>query len=126
MKTIFVIIIIFALNLLAGSKDNANGPEPSWQQSESLNILLGVRDKNASMEYYDAIFKVIDEQEKNVYEATIRVEADGWGFLNFPEDFSVYALDGNYTWKCFVKDMLVSAGSFTLGDDQRTLTLPKK
>ncbi|MFA7122772.1 MAG: hypothetical protein WC212_01895 [Candidatus Delongbacteria bacterium] len=126
MKTLFIIIIAFALSLTAGSKDNTAGPAPSWQQSESFNIQLGVRDKNASMEYYDALFKVTDETGRNEYEAAIKVRSDEWGFVNFPEDFSVSALDGTYEWKCFVGGIQVSSGTFTLSEDQRTITLPKK
>jgi len=126
MKTAFIFFIILIFSLTAGSKDNTAGPAPSWQQSESFNIQLGVRDKNASMEYYDAVFKVTDEGGRNIYEATVKVVSDEWGFVNFPEDFSVSALDGTYEWKCFVGGIQVSSGTFTLSDDQRTITLPKK
>lgn len=126
MKGVFIYLMILTFSLTAGSKDNTDGPVPSWQQSESLNIQLGVRDRNASMEYYDAVFKVTDKDGRNEYEATLKVISDEWGFVHFPADFSVSALDGTYEWKCFVGDIQVSSGTFTLSADQRTITLPKK
>ncbi|HXK49087.1 MAG TPA: hypothetical protein PKW56_01335 [Clostridiales bacterium] len=126
MKGVFIYLMILTFSLTAGSKDNTDGPVPSWQQSESLNIQLGVRDRNSSMEYYDAVFRVTDENGRNEYEATVKVASDDWGFVHFPADFSVSALDGTYEWKCFVGDIQVSSGTFTLSADQRTITLPKK
>jgi len=126
MKNILVVLILFSIVLTAGSKDNTNGPVPSWQQSESLNIQLGVRDMNASMEYYEAVFTVQSVNDDKIFEAKLKVNSDEWGFVSFPEDFSTSASDGEYEWECTVGDRAVSSGSFTFRLDQRELTLPKK
>jgi hypothetical protein len=126
MKNMILILLLASIGLAAGSIDNTEGPLPSWQQSESLNIQLGVRDKNASLEIYEAVFIVHSVAGDNIFEAKIKVKSDDWGFVNFPEDFSVVVTAGDYHWKCMVGEKQVSSGRFTFGQDQRALTLPKK
>ncbi len=126
MKNILVILFVFSIALAAGSKDSTQGPLPSWQQSETLNIQLGVRDRNASMEFYEAVFIVQTKEDEKIFEAKLKVNTDEWGFVSFPEDFSVSAPDGEYEWKCTVEGKKVSSGTFTFRQDQRELTLPEK
>ena len=51
MKTITTILILL-ISIIAFAQ------ESSWQQSETINIQLGVRDKNSNLAEYKATFKV--------------------------------------------------------------------
>ncbi len=126
MKGTILFVILISVCLAAGSKDNTEGPMPSWQQSESLNIQLGVRDKNASMEYYEAVFTVRATDGDKDFEARLKIAGDEWGFVNFPDDFSMAVNEGDYEWKCMVSGKEVSGGKFTFGKYQRSIMIPEK
>jgi len=122
MKRISTIILIFLISLLAFAQ------ESSWQQSETINIQLGVRDKNSAFPEYKATFKVTETTTNKSVETTITVQADQWGFVNFPEDFGVDALKGNYDWTCSVAGKIVTYGKFDFkktGNMARVLTYKK-
>lgn len=122
---IFITLILFSV-ISAASNSPVEDPVPSWQQSEALDIQLGVRDKNGAAEYYDALFVVSKKNGTEKYEKIIKVKKDDWGFVNFPSDFKDNADDGEYEWKCFVDGKVVSFGEFIYSEFQRILTLPKK
>lgn len=127
MKHYFFIALIFISFISsAASNSPAEDPVPSWQQSESLDIQLGVRDKNGAAEYYEAMFIVSRKNGNEKYEKNIKVQKDDWGFINFPSDFKSSAEDGEYEWKCLVDGKVVSYGEFIYSEFQRILTLPKK
>jgi hypothetical protein len=126
MKLFIILSIAFSLFAFGGTKPPENDPTAFWQQSETLNIQLGVRDKNALAESYNAVFSAENKALGIVYEAKIRVAKDDWGFVYFPQDFPPGVKDGEYVWNCTVNGKIVSSGSFKYSDDQRTLTIPKK
>ncbi|MDA3839298.1 MAG: hypothetical protein PF574_10000 [Candidatus Delongbacteria bacterium] len=118
----FTTILILLITIIAFAQ------ESSWQQSETINIQLGVRDKNSNLEEYKATFKVTETTTEKVVETTITVTADQWGFVNFPEDFGVDALKGDYDWACTVADKIVTYGKFEFkktGNMARVLTYKK-
>ena len=122
MKKISTTIMILLISIIAFAQ------ESSWQQSETINIQLGVRDKNSNLAEYKATFKVTETTTEKVVETTIIVKADQWGFVNFPEDFGVDALKGDYDWTCTVADKIVSYGKFDFkktGNMARVLTYKK-
>lgn len=84
----------------------------TWQQSTSIEIQLGVRDKWGDKEYV-AEFIVIGPAGK-VSSAKIKVETDMFGYVMFPTDFNASsAAQGNYKWRAIVDGKSVSGGSFT-------------
>ena len=122
MKKISTTIMILLISIIAFAQ------ESSWQQSETINIQLGVRDKNSNLAEYKATFKVTETTTEKVVETTITVTADQWGFVNFPEDFGVDALKGDYDWTCTVGENIVSYGKFDFkktGNMARVLTFKK-
>lgn len=118
--------LIFCSFCNAGSRPSGETPVPFWQQSETLNIQLAVRDRNGALEYYDAVFSVERKDEDIVYKKDLRVKADDWGFVFFPEDFDIRASDGEYVWNCTVDGKIVSYGDFVYKNDQREILMPKK
>lgn len=126
MKKILILTLILSALIFSQTKVKQENLSPSWQQSEALNIQLGVRDKNSSLETYEAVFTAENKAEKIILESRIKVEKDGWGFVYFPNDFPGGAKDGDYQWKCTVGGKKVSSGRFKYAENQRTLTIPKK
>lgn len=122
--TLFALILFSFVYAASNSPDE--DPVPSYQQSESINIQLGVRDKNGAAEEYEALFAVSKKNGTEKFEKNIKVKKDDWGFVDFPSDFKSSAEDGEYEWKCFVDGKVVSYGEFTYSEFQRILTLPKK
>ena len=121
MKKISIIFILTIIAIIFAQ-------ESSWQQSETINIQLGVRDKNSNIAEYKAIFKVTEITTDKIIETTITVKADQWGFANFPEDFGVDALKGDYDWTCTVAGKIVTYGKFNFkktGNMARVLTYKK-
>ena len=121
MKKISIIFILSIITIIFAQ-------ESSWQQSETINIQLGVRDKNSNLAEYKATFKVTETTTEKAVETTITVNADQWGFVNFPEDFGVDALKGNYDWTCTVAGRIVTYGKFDFkktGNMARVLTYKK-
>lgn len=123
---VFIAIILYSVISQGASNSPAEDPVPSWQQSEALNIQLGVRDKNGSAESYEAKFIVLKKNGTDKYERIISVKKDDWGFVDFPSDFKSSAEDGEYEWKCYVDSKVVSYGEFIFSDFQRIITVPKK
>ena len=107
---IFIALILFSVISVAASNSPAEDPVPSWQQSEALNIQLGVRDKNGVAEYYEEVFTVSKKNGTEKFEKNIRVEKYEWGFVYFPLDFKGSAEEGDYEWKCLVDGKVVSYG----------------
>ena len=126
MRIYIILTIAFSLFTFGGTKAPENDPSALWQQSETLSIQLGVRDKNALSESYTAVFSAENKEFGIVYEAKIKVAKDDWGFVLFPQDFPPGVKDGNYIWKCTVNGKKISSGTFKFADSQRTLTMPKK
>lgn len=126
MRLFVLLTLVFSVFAFGGSKAPEEGPSAYWQQSESLNIQLGVRDKNALAGSYVAVFTVQNKEMEIVLEAKITVAKDDWGFVYFPNDFPPGAKDGDYLWKCTVSGKTVSSGSFKYAENQRTLTIPLK
>jgi hypothetical protein len=121
MKKISIIFILTIITIIFAQ-------ESAWQQSETINIQLGVRDKNSNLAEYKATFKVTETNTDKSAETTISVTADQWGFVNFPEDFGVDALKGDYDWTCTVADKIVTYGKFEFkktGNMARVLTYKK-
>ena len=122
MKKTSTIILIILISTLAFAQKS------SWQQSETISIQLGVRDMNSNLTEYKAIFKVTEINLDKAVETTITVKADQWGFVNFPEDFGVDALKGDYDWVCTVDGKIVTYGKFVFkktGNMARVLTYKK-
>ncbi|MBN2857817.1 MAG: hypothetical protein JXN63_05400 [Candidatus Delongbacteria bacterium] len=126
MKYLTILALILFSFISAASNSPAEDPVPSWQQSESPGIQLGVRDKNGSAEEYEALFVVSKKSGTEKFEKNIKVKKDDWGFVYFPSDFKAASDDGEYEWKCFVDGKVVSYGEFIYSEYQRILTLPKK
>ncbi len=127
MNTLIVLTgLIFCAFCSGGTRPGNDIPTPFWQQSETLNIQLGVRDRNGSLEYYDAVFLVQRKDDDTEYKKKLRVKTDEWGFAYFPDDFDVRVSDGEYIWNCTVDGRIVSYGDFIYSKDQRKITIPKK
>jgi hypothetical protein len=121
MKKLSIIFIFTIISIMFAQKS-------SWQQSETINIQLGVRDMNSNLAEYKATFKVTETTTDKAVETTITVTADQWGFVNFPEDFGVDALKGDYDWTCTVGEAIVTYGKFDFkktGNMARVLTYKK-
>lgn len=122
MKKLSTTILILLIAMVAFAQKS------SWQQSETINIQLGVRDMNSNLAEYKATFKVTETNTDKAVETTITVTADQWGFVNFPEDFGVDALKGDYDWTCTVAGEIVTYGKFDFkktGNMARILTYKK-
>jgi len=73
MKIYIILTIAFSLFAFGGTKAPETDPSALWQQSETLSIQLGVRDKNALSESYTAVFSAENKEFGIVYEAKIKV-----------------------------------------------------
>ena len=82
-----------------------------WQQSSSLNIQLGIRDKFGMQGSYEALFVVTDSKGKKS-KLTKKVSSDKWQFVSFPEDFDTFAKAGIYSWQGIVNGKTVIDGKF--------------
>ncbi|MBU4487061.1 MAG: hypothetical protein KKD38_09055 [Candidatus Delongbacteria bacterium] len=126
MRLLIILTLVFSMFAFGGSKAPEEDPISSWQQSESLNIQLAVRDKNSVMEIFEAVFIVENIENGLKFEKTIKVPDDDWGFVYFPDDFPPGAKDGEYEWKCVVNGNVVSSGNFKFSENHRNLFIPKK
>jgi hypothetical protein len=126
MKIFILLTMVFSAFAYGGSGAPKEDPVPFWQQSESVNIQLGTRDKNGALQSYEAAFSVQLQGSDVILEAKTTVSGDAWAFVYFPESFPPGAKDGEYSWKCTVNGKVTASGSFIFGEDQRTLTIPKK
>ncbi|MFO7810064.1 MAG: hypothetical protein R6V47_01660 [Candidatus Delongbacteria bacterium] len=124
--TIVLALLLITVASFSASDSTDNDPVPSWQQSESVNIQLGVRDKNGALEFYDAVFVVTAKKGGKKFEKNIQVKKDKWGFVLFPEDFKAVVKDGDYDWECRVDGNVTAYGRFTYDSLQRILTIPEK
>jgi len=77
------------------------------------------------MDSYEAVFKVISPVNKVQFENKITVLKDEWGFVYFPESFTADAKPGEYSWKCFVKNVEIAGGTFNY-KSLNELTIPAK
>jgi hypothetical protein len=84
----------------------------SWQAGETANVELSVRNNDAGVGKYDALFVVKGPNGKE-YKAERHAEGAGDAKVFFPEDFyEVAPPSGTYTWECLVKDEVVVRGRF--------------
>jgi len=110
--TIVLLLSVVSVCLLM-MKLHAQEPtsEVTWQQLESAQIQLGVRDKYGELDGYTADFVVIgpNKQKYHVYK---KVEGDDFAVVYYPEDFQGSSQSGKYTWKCLVNGKPVIEGKF--------------
>lgn len=91
---------------------NAGKNEPTWQQSEAMQVQLGVRSKFGTTPY-EAEF-IIHDENGGKFKAKKSVKGDAWGYAIYPDDFSTTAQPGSYKWKCMVSGKEVSSGKFKI------------
>jgi hypothetical protein len=84
----------------------------TWQQSQDMNVELGVRDKFGNSVQYEAYFVVTKDGQ--FFRKKMLVKKDAWGFVYFPKDFNVNVKPGMYQWKCLVDNKKVASGKFNL------------
>src|SRR3989338_4847246 len=94
-------ILIFFFVLLFPFFVYAEEPKPIWQQSEGVNVEIGIRDKFGSLKGYNALFVVVSPSGKE-YRVEKKIADDNWGYAYFPADFKTTEEPGEYSWKCFV------------------------
>jgi len=82
-----------------------------WQQSQSVLVELGVRDKYGRLGSYNALF-VVTSPDGNQYRTKRRLSGDEFGYVYFPHDFGTYAKPGTYSWECIVGGNAVVSGRF--------------
>ena len=108
---ISVCIMLFLIVWAFASSAQENKVDVTWQKSESVSVQLGIRDKYRELTKYDALFVVTDSNGKE-YKFHQEVSDDNWGYAYFPDDFSVYAKPGKYSWECIVNRDIVASGQF--------------
>lgn len=86
----------------------------TWQESVSQSIQIGIRDKFGD-KLYIAEFIVTSASGKS-YVKKIRVNADEFAYVTFPNDFNQYSEKGNYTWKVKVNGKIAINGKFTFSE----------
>ena len=91
-----------------------NPSEATWQYSQSPTVQLGVRDKMGDLGSYTAVF-VVTDPEGTEHRLKKDITGDDFGYVIFPDDFSVNAGEGEYVWKATVEDFVVNEGKFEYG-----------
>lgn len=106
MLRFFFVLMLFSIPAYAA---------PSWQQSSSHSVQLGIRDKFGDMRAYTAQFVVYGPGKE--YKLTQHVKQDSWGYVYFPQDFTAISTPGHYTWQCMVNNKIVGNGEFDVAKE---------
>src|ERR1051326_5471592 len=109
-----VLVVVLAVGI-TGCASRHLSPEAvsraTWQQSESISVELGVRDKNNELGSFMSLFTVTDP-DGSEHSARARVRNGDFSYVTFPSDFDTYEKEGRYSWKCMVASNAVAEGAF--------------
>ena len=89
----------------------------TWQQSVSPQVELGIRDKWGEKEYIAEF--IVNLPDGKTSSARIKVMADEFGSVRYPNDFSGYMAPGKYTWKARVNGKDAIKGQFSFEQDAK-------
>lgn len=83
----------------------------TWQQSTSLEVSLGVRDKFGQGGNYTVVFAV-KEPTGATSSKVAKAKGDEFVSVRFPTDFNTYLKRGRYTWTASVSGRQIATGRF--------------
>lgn len=87
-----------------------------WQQSESTQVELGIREKFGEKPFVAEF--IVSPPGGKPQTRKINVAADEFGSVNYPKDFGGYMAPGKYTWKARVNGKDVVNGQFVYQQDR--------
>ena len=85
-----------------------------WQQSQSIQVQLGVRDKGGTLGTYEARVVVTTPSGAQV-EAKLQGHGDDWAYVVFPNDFNTFEQQGDYSWVAVLNGTKIAGGGFNYG-----------
>jgi hypothetical protein len=116
MRILFTALAVgFAGCFITGCATQRHTPaailQATWQQSESVSVELGVRDKSDALASFMAVFEVTGP-DGSVHTARARIRDGDFSYVSFPSDFDTYIIAGRYTWRCLVESNSIASGAF--------------
>lgn len=112
----FTLIWFISVDSATAQRNRNPVKNATWQtsvdDSERGNVVLGIRDKWATLGSYNALF-VVTAPSKKTFRARTATTDDEWAYINFPDGFNGSPLaTGTYTVVFYVNGIVIGRDKF--------------